>query len=241
MKFFNIKSIKNFLLDLLFPRFCISCGKEGEYVCEDCLSLIGISEYQFCAVCGKRVVDGKTCLNCQRKTKLNGLFSAASYNDLLVKKIITRYKYEPYIKELSNTLFSLIIIHFSLLGNYAFDILKDGILIPVPLHKKRQKERGFNQAEEIAKQLSRALKIPLNNNVLLKTKETIPQIELSKQEREKNLKNVFVCKNSEQIKNKKILLIDDVFTTGSTMEECAEVLKQACARQVWGIVAAREN
>ena len=114
-------------------------------------------------------------------------------------------------------------------------------LIPVPLFKRKLKKRGFNQAEEIAKELSRVLKIPLISDNLIKTKETPPQVNLSEKEREENLKNAFFCKNPALIKQKKIFLIDDVYTTGSTMEECAKTLKQSGAKEIWGIVVAREG
>ncbi len=235
-----ISSIKNFLLDLLFPCFCVSCGKEGEYICKDCLSTIEILEYQFCPVCEKRVIDGKTCKNCQQKTKLNGLFIAVAYKNQLVKKLINQFKYKPYLKELCPILCFLIITHFSLIGNNTMDILKQGILIPVPLHKKRQKERGFNQAEEIAKHLSVKLNLAFCNNVLIKIKSTSAQVGLSSEQRKKNIKGTFVCEKDDRIKGKKILLVDDVYTTGATMEECAEILKQAGVREVWGIAVARE-
>lgn len=240
MKFFNMKSIKNFLLDLLFPRFCISCGKEGEYVCQDCLCLIEILEYQYCPICQKRTMEGKTCKNCQRKTKLNGLFIAVAYKNPLVKKLISQFKYKPYLKELCPILCSLIITHFSFSSNNAFNILKQEILVPVPLHRKRFKIRGFNQAEEIAKHLSAKLNLAFYNDVLIKIKSTPAQVGLSSEQREKNIKGTFICQKADKIKGGKILLVDDVYTTGATMEECAKILKQAGAREVWGIAVARE-
>lgn len=235
----KLKPIKNFLLNLLFPPFCLNCQREGNYLCQDCLSLIDISNYQYCPFCHppKIVLDGKTCKFCKRNKKLNGLFSATSYQDFIIKKVIGQFKYQPYIKELSKILASLIITHFQLLAKSPN--FSQAILIPIPLEKKKLKERGFNQAEEIAKELSIFLKISLVNNILLKIKETLPQIELSGKEREENIKGAFACQKSDILKGKKILLVDDIFTTGSTMEECARVLKKAGAKEVWGIVVAR--
>ena len=101
------------------------------------------------------------------------------------------------------------------------------------------KERGFNQSEEIAKELSKILEIPALNDVLIKTKQTFNQVDLKKEERERNIKGAFFCQKRELIANRKILLVDDVFTTGSTMEESARILKEAGAAQVWGITVAR--
>jgi ComF family protein len=115
----------------------------------------------------------------------------------------------------------------------------DFILIPIPLEKKKLKWRGFNQSEEIGKKLAENLKIPIFSNVLFKIKETRPQVELSEKERRENIRGCFLVKNKDLIKNKKILLLDDVFTTGSTMEEAAKTLKEAGAKEIVGIVLAR--
>lgn len=239
-----LKNIFQFFLNIFFPRFCLNCQREGSYLCQDCLSLIDISNYQYCPFCKKPkiVLDGKTCYFCKKKKKLTGLFSAASYQNFIIKKLICQFKYEPFIKELAEPLASLIIQHFQLLEN-SLPFSRDRsnfVLIPVPLSKKRKRWRGFNQAEEIAHYLSLYLKIPLFSDVLVKSKETLPQVKLSAKEREENIKGVFVCQNENLIKNKRILLVDDVFTTGSTMEECAIVLKKAGAKEVWGVVVARE-
>jgi ComF family protein len=111
----------------------------------------------------------------------------------------------------------------------------------VPLDRKKLRSRGYNQSEELARELSKIVKVPAISDVLLKTRPTKPQMELSGQERAKNLLNVFAIKNPEKIRDKKIFLVDDVYTTGSTMEECAKTLRQAGAKSVWGIALAREG
>lgn len=229
---------REFFLDILFPKFCVNCGKEGSYLCPDCFSLIEILDRQYCPFCEppKVVFDGKTCVSCKRSKNLHGLFCASSYDNFIIKKLVRQFKYEPFLKELSSTLASLIITHLSLVNKTNFESFA---LIPVPLHIKRLKFRGFNPAEEIAKELSKDLKISLLSDALVKMKQTPPQMELKKEERKENIRNVFVCKKPEIIKNQKILLVDDVFTTGSTMEECAKVLKDSGAKEVWGVVVAR--
>ncbi|MCK4520843.1 ComF family protein [Candidatus Parcubacteria bacterium] len=220
----KIYKIKGFLIDALFPKFCLNCGKEGDYLCSDCLSLIDVLEYS----------------SCLKLAKLNGVFFAVSYEDKIIKKLIRQFKYKPFVRDLAKTLASLIITHFYLLNNIRFLLSGEPVLMPVPLDRKKIKMRGFNQSEEIAKQLSQVLKIPLARQGLITIKETQSQTELSKKQRKENIKNAFACKNIEEIKNKKILLIDDVFTTGATLEECAKVLKSAGAKEVWGITVARE-
>lgn len=244
LKFKRLNGAKEFILDLLFPKYCFSCGREGNYLCEDCSALIEINPFQYCPFCKmpQRVLDGKTCERHKRQKKLTGVFSAAPYENILVKKLISKFKYEPFVKELSQSLASLIITHFLILG-YNRQSLKEKfsgfLLVPVPLYKKRIRWRGFNQAEEIAKKLAGDLEILVANDCLIRHRNTIPQIELSGKEREENVKRAFFCQNRNLIKKRKILLVDDVFTTGSTMEECARVLKSAGAKEVWGVAVAR--
>ena len=234
-----IKKVKNFFLDLFSPKFCFGCKREGNYLCQDCIATLEVSEYQYC-LCQKpkRIIDQGKCPSCKTK-KLSGLYFPLPYQNPLIKNLIQHFKYEPFVKELAKPLSSLIINHFQLLGKET--TFSDFILIPIPLEKKRLKWRGFNQAEEIAKELSIFLKIPLINNVLIKEKETPPQVDLSEKERERNILGVFSCQNKNGIYGKKILLVDDVYTTGSTMEEAAKILKEAGAKEVWGTVVARET
>lgn len=239
-------TVKEFLIDLLFPAFCLGCGLEGVYLCDDCKAILEISEHQYC-LCEKNALrlppkekNGK-CNKCLAK-KLSGIFSALSYKEKhLTKKLIHFFKYDPYyLKDLAKSLSLLITDHISLLGKNQKSLFENSILIPVPMDKKKLKKRGYNQSEELAKELSKKLEIPLILNNLIKTKITLPQMELPEKERRENLKNSFACQNPEQIKNKKVFLIDDVYTTGSTMEECAKVLRNAGAKEVWGLAIARD-
>ena len=227
-----MKILKNFLLELFFPKNCFGCQKEETYLCEDCISLLDI-------------------LNSHQEFKtenLNDLYFALSYKNhsfkyehRLIQKLIKNFKYNPFVKNLSQSLSSLIITHFELCERPIpfIQAKNDFIIIPIPLSQKRLKWRGFNQAEEIAKNLSVYLQIPLFNNILIKNKETSFQSRLSKEEREKNLLNTFSC--NKQVKDKKILLVDDIYTTGSTMEECARTLKKAQVREVIGITIAKTS
>ena len=176
-------------------------------------------------------------MKCQRK-QLNGLYSATNYQNFLIKELIQKFKYEPFIKELAKPLASLVIDHFKLLDKEPD--FSNFSLMAIPLWPKRLKWRGFNQSAEISKELSKKLNIPLISDCLIKTKETIAQVKLSKEERERNIKGAFFCKNKAEILNKKILLLDDIYTTGATMEEAASILLQSGAKGIWGITVARE-
>lgn len=213
--------IKDLILDILFPKFCFNCQKEGDYLCQDCQALLEISGFH-------------------RRSSiphLNDLYWACNYKNPLIKKLIQYFKYEPFVRKLSKTLSSLIVAHLQLMDERPD--FSDFNIIPVPLHKKRLKWRGFNQAEELAKELAIFFKNPLISTNLIKIKETLCQTELSDEERKENIKNVFLCQNPEEIKGRKILLVDDVYTTGSTMIECARVLREAGAKKVIGLVIAR--
>lgn len=213
--------IKNFLLDVLFPKFCLICKKEGDFLCQDCESLLSVSGFH----------------QKYSTSNLKDLYFAATYQNKFLQNLILQFKYEPFVKELAKPLSSLIITHFQLMVNPPN--FSDFLLVPVPQSKKKFKIRGFSPAEEIGKALSNSLKIPLVSDCLMKIKETAPQVELSDEERRENVKGVFFCQNQDKIKNRKILLLDDVYTTGSTMEECAKVLKSSGAKEVVGIVIAR--
>ena len=237
----DFKKFNKFISDLLFPQYCLGCHKQGTLLCDDCFSLIEISEYQFCPFCRepKRVFDYGKC-DKHKSKKLDGLFVATDYENALVKKIIYKFKYEPFLKSLAVPLAKLIISHISLSESESFIKSLNPILIPIPLHPFRKKWRGYNQSELIAKELSKFYNFPLVSDALIRKKKTISQTKLSKEERIKNIANAFTVKNQNLIEGKNILLVDDVFTSGATMEEGAKALKANGAKKVWGVAVARE-
>jgi len=209
------------ILELLFPRLCINCQREGYYLCPDCFSLLEISD-------SHQKYPGRN---------LDDAYFALPYKGALIKKVVRAFKYPPFIKELAQTMSEIIIAHFQMSSNV--ENFKKYIMVPVPLGEKRMKWRGFNQAEEIARHLANYFKLPLVLNALIKTNPTTPQVNLSSKKREENLKGVFSIRNAKSIYGKNTLLVDDVYTTGSTMEECGHVLRQAGAKKIVGIAVAR--
>lgn len=211
-----IKKIKNLIFDTIFPITCLGeCGKFDIWLCKKCLSKIKINP---------------NCLHLEKKN-LNGLYYACSYKNELVQKIIHTFKYK-YIEDLQYPLSK--IINASLPKNATFDLIAF-----VPLHRKKELIRNFNQTYLLAKSISIKLNIPITKGVLQRKKTTLPQAQLDEEARQQNIKNAFICKNKKAVINKKILLVDDVYTTGSTMNECAKILKNSGAKQVWGIVIAK--
>jgi ComF family protein len=254
MKYLSVDKIKNFTKNLLFPAFCLGCQREGTFLCQDCQHLLEISEYNYC-LCEKnplrlfpnqstnqaiRQAHGK-CPKCQ-DNKLSGLYFALPYKEKsLTKKLIRNFKYKPYIKDLSKPLAKILVEHFILTNKNTNIIWDNSVLVPVPLYIKKQKERGYNQSEELCYELSKILKVPVVSDCLIKIKNTEPQMKLKKAQRENNLTNAFTIKNPAQVAGKKVFLVDDVYTTGSTMQECASVLNIKGVKQVWGISIAREE
>lgn len=238
--------IKAFLLDLFFPKFCLGCQREGFYLCQDCRALLEILDHDYC-LCEKNPTQlsssqntGK-CDKCSEK-KLSGLYFAIPYKENpLTRSLIYQFKYQPYLKDLAKTLASIIAEHFILSNKNTDDFWENSVLIPIPLDKEKLKTRGYNQSEELAKELSKIIQVPATTHNLVKIKKTKPQMESSKEERIKNLEGVFAIKNPEDFSGKKVFLVDDVYTTGSTMSECANVLLASGAKQVWGICIARES
>lgn len=215
--------IKDFLLDVFFPKFCFGCQKEGEYLCEDCRETLEIFKNHLPF----------------SSPYLSDLYFPLEYKNPLLKKLIVSFKYSPFVKELAKDLSFLIIQHFLLLEK--MPDFSEFYLLPIPLTKRRMRWRGFNQAEEIAKELAKFLKIPLIREGLLRTRDNLPQVELGERERRENIKGVFQVKEKEAIFGKKILLVDDIYTTGATMEEAAKVLKEAGAKKIIGLCLAKAS
>jgi ComF family protein len=225
------------IFNFLFPRTCLSCGKNGGYVCGKCVSKVRKIE-QVCAYCNKATIDGLTHIKCRKKPELDGLVSLWSYWGVIRKAILgLKYKFATDIsKELTGHLAKY-------LKDNSYVFSRDWVLIPIPLHKSRKNWRGFNQVEEIGKQLSEKMEWKYNNSILARSKKRPPQTDLKGEERKVNVKDVFTInpniKLTDQRINKSFLLFDDVYTTGSTLKEAAKVLKKSGAKKVWGLTIAR--
>lgn len=229
----------DFILDLLFPKFCLSCQKEGKWICAECYNKIVFIKKPTCPSCNRINKQGKFCRRCQDKSNLTGLISAAYYGDNLIKEAIHTFKYEGVFdlaKDLGQILQNrLNLIPFRKCNEVGV------VIIPVPLHKKRKAKRGYNQAELLAKQIANNQWL-IANNKLIRIKHTEKsQAELSGKARRQNVKGVFVWRGRKnELKAKKVLLIDDIYTTGATLEECAKVLReQAEVKEIWGLVIAK--
>ncbi len=239
--FTTLNKISTFILDLLFPIKCLGCGAEGSvFICDKCLESVELLHEQLCPICENSSLHGETCAQCKSQRTLDGLIVATHYSDPLIKKSIRTFKF-LLVQSLHEQLAQLIIKQIEQNSIPC----KIDLIIPVPLHKKRLKWRGFNQAEllgeKIAAYLSASNKLaPIRTDILARTKNTKAQSKIHDHEtRSANTKQAFVCLNPDSVQQKNIFLIDDVCSTGSTLNECAGVLKSNGACKVWGVVVAR--
>ena len=221
------------LLNLLFPRRCVSCGKMGRYFCSNCFKKIKYIDRSFCPVCRRYSFDGSVHAACLSPWSLNGLTVMAHYKGP-VKQAIKMIKYR-YVSHLAEELSGLF------LEKYPSFLNKLDILVPVPLHHQRERERGFNQSLIIARCLGKNLNISVRDDLLKRKRHTRPQFGLKINDRKTNIRDAFRSYHSEVISGKKIGLVDDVATTFSTLRECAQELKKSGARSVWAFVIAHGN
>lgn len=191
--------------------------------------------------CGNPSYNGLTHPRCLRKYSIDGSFTGVVFNPIS-KKLIYQFKYKPYLSSLSSFLTDL--LYESLIQNENFNDLNHQslILVPIPLSSARFKKRGYNQAEILAKELSKRLGFEVCN-ALERIKETRTQVGLSKEKRKENIAGAFALKTKfvSYFKGKNVILVDDVLTTGSTFLEAASVLKRNGAVKVWAIAFAREQ
>lgn len=225
------------VLDLIFPKSCLSCGKGGGYICSDCVTKVRLLS-PACPYCEKASIDGFTHTKCKKKYGLDGLCSVWDYEGVIRKAILTlKYKYSTEVgKELAN-----LFVKRLMTGGTPVSQIKDMVLVPIPLHWHRENVRGFNQSEEIGKLVAREMGWGFNADLLVKKKSTISQAQLSVEMRKQNLKGVFSLNPNHTLNAlpSTLILFDDVFTTGSTLKESAKVLKRAGAEKVWGMTIAR--
>lgn len=219
------------LLNLIFPRTCLGCGKEGKYICSDCLVKVRLGK-PICPYCEKASIDGFTHVKCAKKLGLDGLTAIWEYEGVVRKAILSlKYKYSTEVGKELTALF----IRELLTGR---NPVCTGTLVPIPLFWYRENTRGFNQSVEVGKAVAAQMGWKFSQDLLIRKKSTTPQVELSGDARRQNLKGVFALNPGSRSPDS-VLIFDDVFTTGSTLREAAKVLKRAGAQKVWGLTIAR--
>lgn len=236
-----IATARQFILDLLFPKCCLGCGQEETLLCGRCeegLRMIPPA----CFACKKlvpetlRLQPGRTCKDCREHTAIHTFLSPFSYQDQTIRELVHNLKYYR-LKDIARELGRMLDRY---LKYFEVVLPESCIIVPIPLHPKRKRVRGFNQAERIAAGfiVSASLPMEIDSELLLRAIKTRPQVELSGEERRKNILGAFALKNDASAQGKIILLVDDVKTTGATLEEAARVLKEAGAKEVWAMTVA---
>ena len=255
----------NIFFNFIFPIECLFCKEEGTFVCKKCFKKLEFNTNNFCLCCKKKTVWGEFCISCKNQYYLDGILFATNYEDKKISNLIKKFKYN-FVKEIGKDLAKFLYLYWKNFINSNifqqktnFINLKKGLIIPIPLHKKRYNWRGFNQAQILAEEFSKKTKFPINYQ-LIRTKYKKAQAKFNRQNRQENIKNCFSWltlidkehpilpkfknnlfdqKNTlNNLKNYEIILIDDVATTGATLNEAAKILKNNGAKKVWGLVVA---
>ncbi len=229
---FNLPLSRWRIIDLIYPPFCCYCGKIGYEICPECYSEIEIiSNNNICLVCGGTIETGTNCSNCIKShPSFEQARSWGVYIGVL-RQVVQKIKYKRgfgIIEYITKPL-----VHF--IKNWGISV---DMIVPIPLGKNREIERGYNQSSLIAKPISEYFNIPMYEHALIRSRDTKSQVGLNYEERKINMKNAFRAEKSA-CENKSILLIDDIVTTGSTLNESAKALKLARAQKVFCFTVAR--
>ena len=229
----RLDSLRRTALDLLFPCWCLGCGKEGSLICPSCRRKLPAINSPTCPRCGIPQTGGIICSACSNhRHDIDGIRSPFRF-EAVVRQAIHQLKYRN-LRAITEPLAEL-------LSNYLdAHPIPGEVLVPVPLHRRRLRERGYNQSELLAIELGKIVKLPVIADCIIRNKHTSTQARAaSVAERRNNVSNAFTCRN-HSLQNKKIILIDDVATSGATLNACAATLKTAGAVSVWGLTIARE-
>lgn len=218
------------LLDLVYPPRCPGCSAVGELFCEKCRSAVRTYPIATCPRCGRAEPSRGLCAACAAEpARIDGIFPATIYTHPM-REAIQSYKYEN-VRDLAGPLAEWLVVAW-----HAHAITAD-VIVPVPLHARREAERGYNQAALLARELSRRVGVPTASRELIRTVRTRPQVGLTRAERQMNIAGAFRC--TEEVPGLRIVLVDDVCTTGATLESCAAALKDSGAASVVGLTVAR--
>ena len=233
------------VLSFFFPRSCMACGQDLPYdskalLCNKCEKELKIPGPLICKRCGVELKDGGAhCFNCRGHKEDNfkcKLIRSAFVFNTSSRALVHALKYQgaDYAGKYMGRLMAARYKELPELANV-------DVLVPVVLFKKRLRKRGYNQSEVLARALGQILNLPVDSTCLTRTRNTPSQTKLGRKARLENMTGAFRCVDASHIKRKTVLLIDDVATTGATLEGCAQALKSAGAKRVFAYTFAREN
>lgn len=229
----RVIEFKRMALDLLFPQSCVGCGKGGFLICPSCTSQLSRIAPPLCPLCGRPQPSGVLCPTCVNwQADIDGIRSPFRFEGTM-RQAIHQLKYRN-IRALAEPLAKL-------LGDYlATNPVPGEALVPVPLHPKRLRERGYNQSGLLAAELGKIIGLPVMDEHVVRERHNLPQARTaSVEERQNNVAGAFHCRD-DSLRNKQVILVDDVATSGATLNASAQALKAAGAASVWGLTVARE-
>lgn len=228
-----LERAKGNLVDFFFPPHCVGCGREGEFICVSCRQALPNLIPPLCPTCSKPL-DAEGCISCRRwRLEINGIRSPYAFEGLM-KQAIYRLKYGHWR--------ALAVPLGELLARYlqARPIPMDAV-VPVPLHPWRLRERGYNQSALLAREMGRLLGVPVEEGSLVRRSNGRAQVKAADAaERRRNVEGAFICKD-KRLGGRHVVILDDVCTTGATLDSCTVALKGAGAASVWGLTLARET
>lgn len=226
-----LRAVGHTLLDLLYPLRCAGCGQPGTSYCSDCRDAAPRVLLPICPLCGQTQERMELCARCAGEPlRIDGIRSVALFEGTL-RQAIHRFKYRS-ARDLAAPLGEMIA------DFWREHPLSADLIVPVPLHARRLKERGYNQAQLLADQLGGAIGITVAGDVLRRTRYTMAQARLDGGQRRQNVQGAFLCQDS-RVRDRPVLLIDDICTTGATLESCSVALREGGACSVWALTLAR--
>jgi ComF family protein len=223
--------------DLLFPRRCPVCADIvqpwGALICPDCIKKLDPVREPVCRKCGKQLISDREeyCYDCSRRSHSFEAGRAVFKYNQAAKKSLTAIKYKNRREYLDFYAQAMAYRYQQPIQRWQPDAL-----VPIPVHPSRMRSRGFNQAEELSRRLTTIWGIPTQTKLLIRVKKTLPQKKLTPEERLKNLQQAFAVSppmGRSEVIPETVVLIDDIYTTGSTMEACTRVLKAAGVKKVY--------
>jgi len=226
-----LQQIRQSLLDLLFPPRCVGCGRVGVWLCDSCCAGLKPVLPPVCPLCGRPAAQPRLCSRCrQTPLQIDGIRSVL-YFDGALRAAIHALKYRR-VQDLAGLLGGI-------MGDYWRDHpIPADVIAPVPLHPARERARGYNQAALLARGLAEAAELPVRDDLLARVRATAPQVKLGAEARRENVRGAFHCATGATV-GLRILLVDDVCTTGATLEACSQALRAGGATAVWALTLAR--
>ena len=227
----ELKDLGSRFLDFLLPPRCTGCGQEGHLLCDSCSSLLPPLNPPTCSICASPSGGGDLCSRCQVSPLAVDGIRSPFLMDGVAQRVVHHLKYVN-VRSLAPIMAALMSAHIR------ESPLPVQVVVPVPLHPRRERERGYNQAFLLAREVSRTLELPMDRSCLVRVKNSPPQAAASTiEERRTNVADSFEAVHS--IHGAGVLLIDDVCTTAATIEACAIALRKAGASSVWGLTFAK--